>query len=297
MVDLPGFLAHDGQLVLAQQGIDLVNASGRGVLYRQHSKIDITRQQRAHGRAEGAVAGQVAPQPAAGDVFLRGGLAVGVRGALESHPDPPACLLVQHPGLLRHRVADQLAEDPAHKAGGHAEIRGHGLHACQHPALAVGVLDQGGTLLLYLGDGSDDAAAPRDEAHDPAVHLIQALPQAGDVLLLLAHAARFPVRLCSLYQGFYHRRTCRRRHGRNLRQPLAHRGHAERCRDPARHRVPCTGPDGKDARDHCVMNRLTQILGFVHLVTRAVIDSPSIEPGSSIPLQSSWLRRWLRRPI
>jgi hypothetical protein len=45
------------------------------------------------------------------------------------------------------------------------------------------------------------------------------------------------------------------------------------------------------------MNRLTQILGFVHLVTRAVIDSLSIEPGSSIPLQSSWLRQWLRRPI
>ena len=206
VVDLPGLLAHDRQLVLAQQRVDLVDAARRGVLDRQHGQVAVAGQQRGGRLAEGAVAGQVAVQPAAGQVLLRGGVAVGVRGALEGDPDAAAVLRGQVPGLLRDRVAEQLAEDPAHQAGRHAEVRGHGLYARQHRALAVGVLDLGCPLLLGLRDRGDDAAAPRDEVHDPAVHVIQALAQAGDVLLL----AHYPPSRARLTQRFYH---CRRPRG------------------------------------------------------------------------------------
>ena len=99
-------------------------------------------------------------------------------GALERDPDLPAFVPVQVPGLLGHGIADQLAEDGAHQAGGHAEIGGHGDDPVEHPALAVGVLDGGVRLLFYRRDGLDQVAALRDQAHDPAVDLIQALPQA-----------------------------------------------------------------------------------------------------------------------
>ena len=85
--------------------------------------------------------GQVAFEPPAGQVFLRGGMTVGVRCALEGNADPAPLVAAEVPRLLRHRIADQLAEDPAHQAGGYAEIRGRGFHAGQHPALTLGVLD------------------------------------------------------------------------------------------------------------------------------------------------------------
>src|SRR5215470_3943054 len=42
-------------------------------------------------------------------------------------------------------------------------------------------------MLLHLRDGRDQLAAFGDEAHDPAVDLVQALTQAGDPWLLLVH--------------------------------------------------------------------------------------------------------------
>ena len=79
VVDLPGFLTGDKQVVLAQQGIDLVDAAGRGVLDGQDGQIHLARQQRAGGLAECAVARQVACCPPGGEVLARSRVAVRVR--------------------------------------------------------------------------------------------------------------------------------------------------------------------------------------------------------------------------
>jgi hypothetical protein len=161
------------------------------VFDRQHGQVGVRRQQRVDRVPERAEAGQLALQPAARQVLLGGGVAVGVRRALERDPGPPAAVSVQVPRLLGHRVADQLAEDRAHQAGGDPEVGGHRHDAVQHLPFPVGVLDRGRSLLLDLGDGRDQLAPLRDQADDPRVHLIEALPQVGDVWLLLGHC--FPL--------------------------------------------------------------------------------------------------------
>jgi hypothetical protein len=79
VVDLPGFLTGDKQVVLAQQGIDLVDAAGRGVLDGEDGEIYLARQQRADGLAECAVARQVAFCPPGGQVLSRSCVALCVR--------------------------------------------------------------------------------------------------------------------------------------------------------------------------------------------------------------------------
>ena len=67
--------------MLAQQGIDLVDTPGRGVLDGEDGEIHLARQQRADGLAECAVARQVRLCPPGGEVLARSRVAVCVHWA------------------------------------------------------------------------------------------------------------------------------------------------------------------------------------------------------------------------
>ena len=125
--------------------------------------------------------------------------------------------------LLGDRVADQLAEDPAHQAGRYAQICGHGFHACKHLPLAVSILDRRRAVLFqapYLGD---EAASLRDETDDAAVHLVQAAPEVTDVWLLTAHAGGSSPGGLTSTKASYHGLLLSVRSAIRVRAPLARR--------------------------------------------------------------------------
>jgi hypothetical protein len=128
-----------------------------------------------------------------------------VRRALKGHAQPTGCCPSQLPRLLGDRVANQLAEDPAHQDGRYAEICGHGFDACEHLPLAVIIPDRRRAEFFQAGYLGDDAAALRDETDDAAVHLVQASPEVTDVWLLTAHAGGSSPGRADFHEGFLSR--------------------------------------------------------------------------------------------
>jgi hypothetical protein len=163
------------------------------MLDRQHGQVGVARQHGAGRLAERPVPGQVALEAAAGQVLLRRGVAVGVGHALERDADAAAGVAVQEPGLLGHRVVDQLAEDAADQAAGDAEVGRRGGDPVENLPLPVGVLDPGGRPLLGRPDRVDDAVPLGDQADNPGVHLVQVLAEPRDVRPLPVHVLMPPV--------------------------------------------------------------------------------------------------------
>ena len=113
VVDLPGLLAHDEQLVLAQQSVDLVDAAGRRVLDGQDGEIHLAREQRRGHLAQRPVPHRFARRSLGGQVLARRRVAERVGRALEGHPQLTRARPVEAAALLGDGLADQLAEDSA----------------------------------------------------------------------------------------------------------------------------------------------------------------------------------------